>query len=110
MYKIPFSVYDFFAYLFSGAIVLAAVDYVGGTGVLIQKDVGLFLGVAFVVFAYVAGQIVAHISSALFEQLFIMRFLSRPRYYSWVIGPVGWSGGGSFRSIISRYQRVFENE
>jgi hypothetical protein len=89
MYKIPFSVYDFFAYLFSGAIVLAAVDYVGGTGVLIQKDVGLFLGVAFVVFAYVAGQIVAHISSALFEQLFIMRFLSRPRYYSWVISPVG---------------------
>jgi hypothetical protein len=32
MDKIPFSVYDFFAYLSSGAVLVATVDYVWGLG------------------------------------------------------------------------------
>jgi len=76
--KIPFSVYDFFAYLFSGAVVLAAIDYIWGIGTLTQKDVSPVLGITLVIFAYVTGQIVAHISSALLEHLFVKRILKPP--------------------------------
>jgi hypothetical protein len=78
MDRIPFSVYDFFAYLFSGAVVLAAVDYIYGTGILLQKSISPVLGAALVIFAYVTGQIVAHISASVLEHFFIKRVLQLP--------------------------------
>lgn len=78
MDKIPFSVYDFFAYLSSGAVVLTAVDYVWGLGVLERKEVGPVLGVALVILAYVTGQILAQFSSFLFEHTIVERVLQRP--------------------------------
>jgi hypothetical protein len=76
--KIPFSVYDFFAYLSSGAVVLTTVDYVWGLGVLERKEVGSVLGIALVILAYVTGHIVAQFSSMLFEHTIVKRILKRP--------------------------------
>jgi hypothetical protein len=78
MVKIPFSVYDFFAILSSGAVVLMTVDYVWGLGILERKEVGPVLGIALVMLAYVTGHIVAHFSSFLFEYIIVARILKRP--------------------------------
>jgi hypothetical protein len=78
MDKIPFSVYDFFAYLSSGVVWVLTADYVLGTGLLNQKDIPVVLGAALVIFAYVCGQIVAHFSSLVMEQIFVARLLKRP--------------------------------
>lgn len=76
--SIPFSVYDFFAYLSSGAVIVATADYVLNLGILTQKEIGPVLGVALIVLAYVAGQIVSQFSSALLEHTFANRILQRP--------------------------------
>jgi hypothetical protein len=76
--KIPFSVYDFFAYLSSGAMWVLTADYILGTGLLGQKEITAVLGVALVVFAYVCGHIVAHFSSFIMEHLVVARLLKRP--------------------------------
>lgn len=78
MDKIPFNVYDFFAYLSSGAVVLATVDYVWGLGILEREKIGAALGVALVILAYVTGHIVAQFSSWLLEHTIIKRVLQRP--------------------------------
>jgi hypothetical protein len=78
MDKIPFSVYDFFAYLSSGAVWVLTADYVLGLGLLNQKDVSAILGVALVIFAYVCGHIVAHLSSFTMEHIVVGRLLKRP--------------------------------
>jgi len=76
--KIPFSVYDFFAYLSSGAVVLVTVDYIWGLGVLERKEVGPVLGIALVIIAYVTGHIAAQFSSLLLEHTVVKRVLQRP--------------------------------
>lgn len=78
MDKIPFSVYDFFAYLSSGAVLVAAADYVWGLGLLSRSDVGAMLAVALAIITYVAGQAVAHFSSLVFEQIIVHRILKQP--------------------------------
>ena len=78
MDKIPFSVYDFFAYLSSGTVVLATVDYIWGLGILERKEVGTVLGIVLVILAYVTGHIVAQFSSLLFEHTIVKRILQRP--------------------------------
>lgn len=78
MDKIPFSVYDFFAYLSSGTVVLATVDYTWGLGVLDRKEVGTLLGVALVILAYVTGQIMSQFSSLFLEHTMVKRILKRP--------------------------------
>lgn len=77
MDKIPFSVYDFFAYLSSGIVLVATADYLCGLG-LANRDVGAVLGTVLLVISYVAGQIVAHFSSYFFEQIVVGRVLGRP--------------------------------
>ena len=78
MDKIPFSVYDFFAYLSSGAVLLVTADYVAATGLLFQKELGTILGVVLILLAYVCGQIVAHFSSWLLEKFVVGRVLRNP--------------------------------
>jgi hypothetical protein len=78
MDKIPFTVYDFFAYLSSGTVVLATVDYVWGLGVLERKEVGPVLSIVLVILAYLTGHIVAQFSSLLFEHTVVKRILKRP--------------------------------
>jgi hypothetical protein len=78
MNKIPFSVYDFFAYLSSGTVLLTAVDYVGHHGLLAQKEAGPALLVVLTTAAYVLGQVVAHFSSFVLEHVIVGRVLGRP--------------------------------
>lgn len=78
MDKLPFGVYDFFAYLSAGAVLLLTADYVWSLGLLGMKDVTPVLGLALIVLAYVTGHVVAHLSSLLFEQTVVGRILGRP--------------------------------
>jgi hypothetical protein len=76
--KIPFRVYDFFAYLSSGTVMLVALDHVCRTGLLNQDHTPPLVAVVLVIAAYVSGQIVAHFSSFLLERLFVGKLLYRP--------------------------------
>lgn len=76
--KIPFGVYDFFAYLSSGTVALVALDHVCRTGLLTQVHITPLVAVVLVIAAYVSGQIVAHFSSFLLERLFVGKLLHRP--------------------------------
>jgi hypothetical protein len=76
--KVPFSVYDFFAYLSSGSILLATFDYILGFGLLSQEKIAPLIAVLLVVLAYVCGHIAAHFSSFLYEHVIVARLLNRP--------------------------------
>jgi hypothetical protein len=78
--KIPFSVYDFFAYLSSGVVIIAVADYILRLGLATRETVGPIFAVMLLVGAYVLGQVVAHLSSLLLEQTFVARFLQRPSF------------------------------
>lgn len=78
MSRIPFSVYDFFGYLASGFLVLAALDLVFTGGSVIRSDMQLLPGLFWLVVAYVTGHMVANISSFFLERLLVQRFLGRP--------------------------------
>lgn len=78
MEKIPFTVYDFFARLSSGAVWVLTADYVLGFGLLDRDKIAPVLAVALIIFAYVCGQIVAHFSSFVMEQTVVARLLRRP--------------------------------
>jgi hypothetical protein len=78
MEKIPFSVYDFFAYLSSGAVWVVTADYVLGIGLLSREKITPVLGVVLIVCAYVCGHIIAHFSSFVLEHLAVERLLRRP--------------------------------
>jgi hypothetical protein len=75
--KIPFSVYDFFAYLASGIVAIAGADYVLDFG-LTTARITPVQAALLVVAAYVSGHVVAQFSSLFFERLFVDRFLGRP--------------------------------
>ncbi len=78
MDKIPFSVYDFFAYLSSGTVILTTLDYVAKLGILRQKEVNILFGIVLVVAAYVCGQLVAQFSSMILEHVLVSKLLKRP--------------------------------
>ncbi len=78
MEKIPFTVYDFFAYLSSGAVWVLTADYVLGFGLLDRDKITPVLAVGLIIFAYVCGHIVAHFSSFILEQTVVARLLRRP--------------------------------
>jgi hypothetical protein len=76
--RIPFTLYDFFAYLASGIVVLAVADLTLGTNILLRESIPPLLAVLLVCFAYVAGHVVAQLSSVFLEALFVRRFLHSP--------------------------------
>ena len=53
--KIPFTVYDFFAYLFAGSVVMSAVDYLYGYQWLLQKEPRVIFVIFLLGLAYVTG-------------------------------------------------------
>jgi hypothetical protein len=77
--KIPFTSYDFWAYLSAGFVVLAAIDYVAGTHLLYRETWTVVQGVMALVSAYIVGQIVASMSSYTFEKVLVVRLLGAPR-------------------------------
>jgi len=76
--KIPFTVYDFFAYLSSGAVWVFTADYVLGFGLLARDKINSVQAVMLIIFAYVCGHIVAHFSSFILESTIVARLLRRP--------------------------------
>lgn len=77
--KIPFTSYDFWAYLSAGFLLLFALDQAAGTRLLMRESWTVVQGVIAVSCAYVAGQLVASMSSWLFEKMLIGKFLGYPR-------------------------------
>ncbi len=75
MKELPFSVYDFFAYLASGFVVLVVGAYAFDIDALPQKDASSVVLLAWVIGAYVTGHVVAHLSAAVIENGFVRRRL-----------------------------------
>ena len=77
--KIPFTSYDFWAYLSAGFMLLFAMDQAAGTKLLMRDTWTVVQGVMAVSVAYAVGQLVASASSWLFEKLLVGRCLGYPR-------------------------------
>jgi hypothetical protein len=91
MNQLPFSVYDFFGYLASGAVVLA-----GCTAAFIgygpfEKSPGLLIGFVLIITIYILGHIIANLAADLIERRLVRARLHSPTeillgFYS----PGGW--------------------
>ncbi len=79
MEKIPFTSYDFWAYLSAGFLLLFVADQVAGSGLLARTSWTIVQGVVAVASAYAVGQLVASISSFVFERLLVGKVLGFPR-------------------------------
>ena len=78
MTKIPFTVYDIFAYVFSGGVVVTAIDYVFGYQWILNVEKSAFLAIFLIFLAYVSGHLVAHFSSFFLEIILVDKILKRP--------------------------------
>ncbi len=77
--KIPFTSYDFWAYLSAGFMLLFALDQAAGTKLLMRSEWTIVQAVIAVSVAYTVGQLVAGVSSWLFEKLLVGKLLGYPR-------------------------------
>lgn len=77
--KIPFTSYDFWAYLSAGFMLLFAMDQAAGTQLLLRESWTVVQGVVAVSVAYAVGQLVASASSWLYEKLIVGKLLGYPR-------------------------------
>lgn len=76
--KIPFTSYDFWGYLSAGFLLLFVADYVAGTGLLALESWTVVQGIVAVSSAYVAGQLVAGLSSAALEKYLVGKLFGYP--------------------------------
>jgi hypothetical protein len=76
MSQLPFSVYDFFAYLAAGFIVLAAADYAFDGRWLLQNELTLVVGAFWVVAAYILGHIIANLAGHILQRWIVRSWLS----------------------------------
>lgn len=112
----PFTDYDFYAYLTSGALSLAAWDYCfNGTAWLVRSGWSLMQGVLFVAGAYVIGHVVASFSSIVLEFGLARTLLSPPAQIllglkepNWFERVVGHAAGRYYRRS-SASDRMLEN-
>lgn len=77
--KIPFTSYDFWAYLSAGFMLLFALDQAEGAHLLIREKWTVVQGVMAVSLAYAVGQLVASVSSLIYERLLVGMVLGNPR-------------------------------
>lgn len=77
--KIPFTSYDFWAYLSAGFLLLLAMDQISGTQLLTRDSWTVVQGGVAVVCAYTLGHLVASMSSLFFERFFVGVVLGYPR-------------------------------
>lgn len=78
-HKIPFTSYDFWAYLSAGFLLLFVADYVFATALFAKPSWTLIQGTVAVSCAYAVGQLVASLSSVLFERVLVGQLLGYPR-------------------------------
>jgi hypothetical protein len=77
--KIPFTSYDFWAYLSAGFLLLVALDAAAGTQLFARESWTIVQGVVAVSVAYIVGQIIASLSSVVFERGLVGKILGYPR-------------------------------
>lgn len=77
--KIPFTSYDFWAYLSAGFLLIFAVDCAAGANLLMRESWTVVQGVIAVSLAYTVGQLVASLSSLVFERGLVGKVLGHPR-------------------------------
>lgn len=77
--KIPFTTYDFWAYLSAGFTLLFAIDQAAGTKLLMRDSWTVVQGVLATSMAYAVGQLVASASSWLYEKVLVGKLLGYPR-------------------------------
>jgi hypothetical protein len=77
--KIPFTSYDFWAYLSAGFLFLFIADLVAETGLLTRDNWSVVQVVVAVSAAYAVGQLVASLSSLVFERFLVGKLLGYPR-------------------------------
>lgn len=77
--KIPFTSYDFWAYLSAGFLLLFVVDQIAATGLLARDSWTVVQSVVAISAAYAVGQLVASISSLVFERVLVGKVLGYPR-------------------------------
>lgn len=77
--KIPFTTYDFWAYLSSGFLLLFAVDHVAGTHLLARDAWTVVQSIIAISSAYAVGHVTASMSSFFLEKLLVGRLLGFPR-------------------------------
>lgn len=77
--KIPFTSYDFWAYLSAGFLLLIAVDSAAGKSLLMRESWTIVQGIVAVSVAYAVGHLVASLSSLVFERGLVGRLLGYPR-------------------------------
>ena len=76
--KIPFTSYDFWAYLSSGFLLLFVTDYVASTQFFERESWTVVQGIVAISAAYAIGQLVASASSITFERLLVGKLLGYP--------------------------------
>lgn len=108
--KIPFTTYDFWAYLSAGFVVLAAIDYVGGTHLLYRDSWTVVQGVMAMVSAYTVGQMVASLASRIYEEVLVVKLLGAPRLALFGLAkawrPVRWLIPGYFEPLPEATQKA----
>lgn len=77
--KIPFTTYDFWAYLSAGFLLLFAVDHVVGADIFARDSWTIVQGIVVISGAYAVGHLVAGMSSLVLEQGFVGSLLGPPR-------------------------------
>jgi hypothetical protein len=77
--KLPFTTYDFWAYLSSGFLLLFTLDQVLATHVFARDSWTVVNGVLAFAMAYAVGQLVASASSLVFERGLVAKVLGYPR-------------------------------
>lgn len=87
MKDLPFSIYDFFAYLSSGFVVLVVVDLSLGEHWVLRDDQSLILSVGFILAAYIVGHTIAQLSSTLIEKMLVGKVIGKP--HSKLLNPSG---------------------
>ena len=75
MDKTPFSAYDFFAYLASGAMIVVSVDYLFGKQILLRPTLSPQVYVLLVIASYIVGQVISHLSAVVLEQWLVKSLL-----------------------------------
>jgi hypothetical protein len=69
--SIPFTVYDVFAELAPGFIIIAVIDYVGSFRWILRSDLPTWEALLWIGVAYIVGNIVSNVASSIYESGFL---------------------------------------
>jgi hypothetical protein len=76
--KVPLDAYDFFAYLSCGAVGLAGADHFLSLGLMPTGSLTILGAVALLIEAYIAGHVIAQLSSVIIEKGLTNRLIGQP--------------------------------